>query len=214
MKKFVAIILVVLSVWTFVACVAKTPSTSQENIEEDIKIDDNSMDLSHLMPVAVFEMSDGATFEVELYKDIAPITVKNFIKLAQNGFYNGTLIHRIVDSGISIIQGGGYFLDQDNSRYTKPAENIYGEFTENGFVNEFSHQEGVISMARTPEYNSASSQFFICYADCSGLDGRYATFGKVRSGMDVVKSIAKIAKGDMIKDDIIIKTVTIKYVQK
>lgn len=113
--------------------------------------------------------------DVELYEDIAPITVKNFIKLANEGFYNGTIFHRIIKD--FMVQGGG-FIVADNQISRKEAENIKGEFKSNGVENNLKHTYGVISMARAMPYDSASSQFFICTGDFPHLDGEYAAFGK------------------------------------
>ncbi|HOO23356.1 MAG TPA: peptidylprolyl isomerase [Clostridia bacterium] len=172
-------------------------------------------DLNHLMPVAVFTMDGGAQFEVELYKETAPKTVENFTKLIKSGFYDGTLIHRIASGNIHIIQSGGEFLGEDNNRYSKYSDAIFGEFAVNGFDNGLSHTEGVISMARTSDFNSASSQFFICFGDSTDLDGDYAAFGRVRKGMDVILEISETPRlGDAPLENIIIEKVTLKYVSK
>lgn len=135
------------------------------------------------------EMEDGGKIVLELYPEIAPVTVANFVKLANEGFYDGLTFHRVI-SGF-VIQGG----DPKENNTGGSGENIFGEFSENGFDNDLSHTRGVISMARSSDDNdSASSQFFICHADCSSsLDGKYAAFGRVVSGMDVVDAIAGVA---------------------
>ena len=122
------------------------------------------------------------TIHVELYGNEAPGTVKNFVELAEDGFYDGLTFHRIIEG--FMMQGGR------NSNYD--AETINGEFTANGFDNPIKHTRGVISMARAASPNSASSQFFIMHANSSHLDGQYAAFGKVVSGMEVVDEIASI----------------------
>lgn len=219
MRKIFSIILICLLVFGCVACKGKeTPPPSQSDENDQTEEQDDGIDLSTLMPVAVFTMDDGAQFEVELYKEIAPITVNNFVKLVKSGFYNGTLIHRITKTGIYVIQGGGYFLDEENNSYQKSADKIKGEFTANGVENNFSHTRGVISMARSDDFNSANSQFFICYEDSDSIDGQYATFGQIRSGMEIIKAIAATPSsptenGFSPNENIIIKTVTIKYVK-
>jgi len=122
--------------------------------------------------------------KAELYPNLAPKTVANFTKLVKEKFYNGLIFHRVI-SGF-MIQGGGY----DENLKPKEADPIQGEFTNNGFENKLSHTRGVLSMARTNDPNSASSQFFIMHKDNSGLDNNYAAFGKVTEGLDVVDAIA------------------------
>ena len=129
------------------------------------------------------EVQDYGTIEAELYADLAPATVTNFLNLADHGFYDGLTFHRII-SGF-IIQGG----DPNGNGTGGSGQNIPGEFAQNGFENNLSHTRGVLSMARARAYDSASSQFFICHADAVYLDGSYAAFGRVLSGMDVVDAI-------------------------
>lgn len=131
------------------------------------------------------EMNDGGKIVVELDETAAPITVKNFQKLVAQRFYDGLIFHRVI-SGF-MIQGG----DPQGTGMGGSKETIKGEFKVNGVVNPISHERGVISMARSQFYNSASSQFFICHADAKFLDGQYAAFGKVVEGMDVVDRIAE-----------------------
>lgn len=130
-----------------------------------------------------FTMKNGGEFIVELYPQYAPETVGNFVKLVGEGFYDGLTFHRVVEGFMA--QGG----DPQGNGFGGSDEEIYGEFASNGFTqNTLSHQRGVISMARSGDPNSASSQFFICYDDASFLDGNYAAFGMVVEGMDVVDS--------------------------
>jgi len=137
------------------------------------------------------EMEDGGIITFELYPDIAPQSVRNFVYLARQGYYNGLRFHRIM-RGFMIQGGCPYSLEFDGDPGTgNPGYSIFGEFDSNGFANDLSHIRGVISMARGGhDNNSAGSQFFICHADATGLDGDYAAFGKVTNGMDVVDSIA------------------------
>ena len=132
-----------------------------------------------------FTMEGGATFVVELYADKAPITVENFQTLVADGFYDGLTFHRVYKG--FMIQGG----DPDGNGTGGSERNIKGEFIENGVKNVIQHKRGVISMARSNDMNSASSQFFIMHADADHLDGQYAAFGKVTEGMDVVDAIAE-----------------------
>jgi len=137
------------------------------------------------------EMEDGGVIAFELYYDIAPQSVSNFVHLAQDGFYDGLRFHRIMHG--FMIQGGCPFsLDFSGDPGTgHPGHSIVGEFNSNGFVNNLSHTRGVLSMARGPSFDSAGSQFFICHGDAIGLDGEYAAFGKVTNGMDIVDEIAE-----------------------
>jgi peptidyl-prolyl cis-trans isomerase B (cyclophilin B) len=136
--------------------------------------------------MVVIEMENGAKIELELYPEVAPITVKNFEKLVSEGFYDGLIFHRVIRG--FMIQGG----DPQGNGMGGAKENIVGEFKANGFDNPIKHTRGVISMARAYNPNSASSQFFIMHANAPHLDGQYAAFGKVVSGMEVVDEIASI----------------------
>ncbi len=120
--------------------------------------------------------TDGNVINLELYPDYAPITVANFVALCKAHFYDGLCFHRIIDN--FMIQGGGFVFDNRRGLIQKQAQPIKGEFKSNGVDNPLKHDKGVISMARTPDKNSASSQFFICVADAHYLDGEYAAFGK------------------------------------
>ena len=131
------------------------------------------------------QVKDYGTIKVELDADTAPISVSNFIKLAKDGFYDGLTFHRII-SGF-MIQGG----DPSGNGTGGSDETIKGEFTANGVENGISHVRGVISMARSQDYDSASSQFFIMHADAPSLDGQYAAFGKVTEGMEIVDKICE-----------------------
>ncbi|MBO5313628.1 MAG: peptidylprolyl isomerase [Clostridia bacterium] len=132
------------------------------------------------------EMENGGIIDIELYEDKAPITVANFKRLVSEGFYDGLIFHRVIKG--FMIQGG----DPTGTGCGGSSQNIKGEFLANGFNNEISHVRGVISMARSQNFNSASSQFFIMHADGKFLDGQYAAFGKVVSGMQTVDEIADI----------------------
>ena len=160
------------------------------------------------------ELEDGSTIAFELYYNIAPQSVRNFVNLAQDGYYDGLRFHRIMPG--FMIQGGCPFsLDFSGSPGTgNPGYSIFGEFNSNGFENNLSHTRGVMSKARGGhDFNSAGSQFFICHGDPLYLDGDYAAFGRVTDGMDVVDSIADkvtppggvVAPGEMP----IIRTITI-----
>ena len=133
-------------------------------------------------------MENGESFVIELCPEQAPITCENFLKLVKSGFYNGLTFHRVIDGFMA--QGG----DPEGTGCGGSNENIKGEFRLNGVNNTLSHTRGVISMARSQNPNSASSQFFICYGDCTFLDGQYAAFGKVIEGMETVDNFLKIER--------------------
>ncbi len=137
----------------------------------------------------VIEMENGAKIKLELYPDVAPITVANFEKLVKEGFYDGLTFHRVIPG--FMIQGG----DPLGNGMGGSDENIKGEFRKNGVKNDLKHARGVISMARAQHPDSASSQFFIMHADGFFLDGDYAAFGKVVEGIEVVDEIAAIPTG-------------------
>ncbi|HHV65124.1 MAG TPA: peptidylprolyl isomerase [Peptococcaceae bacterium] len=139
-------------------------------------------------PVVTIEMENGDVIKAELYPEIAPNTVKNYISLIQKGFYDGTIFHRVIPG--FVIQGG----DPEGSGMGGPGYSIKGEFTSNGFPNNLAHTRGVLSMARSRHPDSAGSQFFIMVADAPHLDGQYAAFGKVVEGMDVVDKIVSVPR--------------------
>ena len=134
-------------------------------------------------PIVTIEMEDGGVMKAELYPDIAPNTVNNFISLAQSGFYDGTIFHRVIPG--FMIQGG----DPDGTGTGGPGYSIKGEFSQNGFQNGLIHERGVLSMARTMDPDSAGSQFFVMVDDAPHLDGAYAAFGKVIEGMETADAI-------------------------
>lgn len=137
------------------------------------------------MTKAIITMNDLSTMTLELYPNIAPITVENFTKLAKSGFYDGLVFHRVIRN--FMIQGG----DPEGTGMGGPGHHIKGEFIANGVNNTIKHTRGVISMARSNDYNSAGSQFFIMHKDSVHLDGQYAAFGKVIEGIETVDAIAQ-----------------------
>ncbi|MBO5093141.1 MAG: peptidylprolyl isomerase [Lachnospiraceae bacterium] len=136
-------------------------------------------------PIITITMENGDVIKAELYPEIAPNTVNNFISLAQSRFYDGLIFHRVIKG--FMIQGG----DPEGSGMGGPGYSIRGEFSQNGFPNDLRHTEGVLSMARSMMPDSAGSQFFIMHKTSPHLDGAYAAFGKVIEGMDVVDKIAQ-----------------------
>ncbi|MCQ2532834.1 MAG: peptidylprolyl isomerase [Saccharofermentans sp.] len=144
-------------------------------------------------PIVTIKMQDGGEIKAELYPEIAPISVENFIKLAGNGFYNGLIFHRVIPG--FMIQGGC----PEGTGTGGPGYTIKGEFSANGVQNDLNHTRGVLSMARAMHPDSAGSQFFIMHETSPHLDGQYAAFGKVIEGMDVVDRIASVRTNYMDK---------------
>lgn len=137
-------------------------------------------------PIITIEMENGDILKAELFPDIAPNTVNNFISLIQKGFYDGVIFHRVIEG--FMLQGG----DPQGTGMGGPDYCIKGEFTQNGFENNLAHDPGVLSMARTMAPDSAGSQFFIMHKKSPHLDGLYAAFGKITEGMDIVDKIASV----------------------
>ena len=157
-------------------------------------------------PIVTIEMENGGVIKAELYPEVAPNTVNNFISLISKGFYNGVIFHRVIPG--FMIQGG----DPKGQGIGGPGYSIKGEFTANRFENNLKHDRGVLSMARTMNPNSAGSQFFIMVEKAPHLDGQYAAFGKVIEGMDVADAIvgAKRDRMDRPYEDQRMKSVTVE----
>ena len=157
-------------------------------------------------PIVTFTMKNGDVFKAELYPEIAPNTVNNFISLVSKGFYNGLIFHRVIRG--FMIQGGC----PDGTGMGGPGYSIKGEFSDNGVKNDLKHTRGVLSMARSMMPNSAGSQFFIMHEDAPHLDGQYAAFGKVIEGMEVVNAIAETATDfrDRPLEDQVMESVTVE----
>ena len=156
-------------------------------------------------PIVTFKIKNAGTIKAELYPEIAPNTVNNFISLVKKGFYNGLIFHRVIKG--FMIQGG----DPEGIGIGGPGYSIKGEFNDNGFKNDLKHTAGVLSMARAMDPNSAGSQFFIMHVDYPYLDGQYAAFGKVTEGMEVVDRIAntRTDRDDRPYEDQVMEEVTV-----
>ena len=186
-----------------------TQTEQQTNNENETQSTENSELYADAIGITI-ELENGGIMKGELYPNLAPKTVDNFVKLVKDNFYDGLIFHRVIEG--FMIQGGGYDADMT----PKEAETIVGEFTQNGFENNLKHTKGVLSMARTPDPNSASSQFFIMHADAPHLDGAYAAFGRITEGLEFVDEIATAKTGtnsygmsDVPVEPIIIKTIKI-----
>lgn len=162
--------------------------------------------MSKQNPIVTFEMADGKVIKAELYPEIVPNTVKNFVSLVSKGFYDGLTFHRIIKG--FMIQGG----DPVGNGTGGPGYGIKGEFSSNGFKNDLKHEPGVLSMARAMNPNSAGSQFFIMHETSPHLDGDYAAFGKVIEGLENVNAIAEVRTdlSDRPLEDVVMKRVTVE----
>lgn len=200
MKKLLCMMLAVVMVFSIVACgdkkdVAPNETTTQTETKQETVNTQEEENMSEYpfevittkepIPASI-EIEGYGTIKLELYPDIAPITVSNFQHLANSGYYNGLTFHRIIEG--FMIQGGCPLGTGTGG----PGYQIKGEFTQNGVPNSLSHKKGVISMARSGMPNSAGSQFFIMHEDAPHLDGQYAAFGKVISGQVIVDAIATV----------------------
>ncbi len=203
MKKILSVFLAVITLITLVSC------TVTDN-RSDVPPTQNTFDVTTKEKVNIkIELKDGRVMEAELYPDVAPITVQNFVDLCTSGFYDGLIFHR-VESDFVIQTGDPKGNGTGGSNHT-----IKGEFSDNGVENNLKHAKGIISMARANAYDSASSQFFIvCGASNSSkvtsLDGRYAAFGKLTSGYDVLAEIKSVKTDSNNKP---LEDVTIKYIR-
>nr|WP_291565636.1 peptidylprolyl isomerase [Clostridium sp. UBA2485] len=202
-KNISLLLVIVLSLSLFIGCSKKEENndkntTSPNNVETEKGKDDKN-------PIATIEMEDGSKIKIELYPDVAPNTVRNFISLANSNFYDGLIFHRVIPD--FMIQGG----DPEGTGVGGPGYAIKGEFSSNDFENSLKHDRGVISMARAQDKNSAGSQFFIMHKDSPHLDGEYAAFGKVIEGIEVVDKIATVetVAQDKPKEDVKMKKVTV-----
>ena len=207
MKRFIKVIVAVMFVIPalLIGC-GNSSTTTENNSSKSIENEENNLtESTENLPVATIEVEGFGIIQAELYPEIAPNTVNNFIYLANSGFYDNLTFHRIIKD--FMIQGG----DPEGNGTGGPGYTIEGEFTSNGAANSLKHTEGVISMARAKDPNSAGSQFFIMTKAASHLDGDYAAFGKVISGMDVVHEIenVKTGSGDKPKEDVVIKSIRV-----
>ncbi|MEG0774534.1 peptidylprolyl isomerase [Clostridium sp.] len=208
----VFIIMFILSV-SLVGCTTKpegntTSNTDSNNTNTSGNLNNSPTEkgVNDKNPVATIKMEDGKVITIELYPEVAPNTVRNFISLANSKFYDGLIFHRVIPG--FMIQGG----DPKGNGTGGPDYSIFGEFSSNGFNNPTKHTRGVISMARSKDKNSAGAQFFIMHEDYPSLDGEYAAFGNVIEGMEVVDEIAQAetASNDKPVKDIKIKSITVE----
>ncbi len=176
MKRIISLLLAALMIFSLTACT----KDDKENGKTELNTDPVYIEIS---------VEKFGKIRAELYPDVAPITVENFVKLVKDDFYSGLIFHRVIKG--FMIQGG----DPDGTGGGGSKETIKGEFASNGVTNNLKHERGVLSMARTNDPNSASSQFFICHQTSSHLDGDYAAFGRVTAGMAVVDAIANVTTG-------------------
>ena len=212
MKKLLSLVLAFSMVLSLAACKGeeekkddtKVDNTQQTEVTEDPTLYEDTIAFT-------IELENGAVMKGELYPNLAPKTVENFVKLAKDNFYDGLIFHRVIKG--FMIQGGGY----DVNMIPKESQEIVGEFSSNGHNNPLKHTKGVISMARTNKPDSASSQFFIMHKDAPHLDGQYAAFGKITEGLEYIDEIAEVetgvyqqyGMGDVPVEPVVIKTISI-----
>ncbi|TXC93081.1 peptidylprolyl isomerase [Metabacillus litoralis] len=201
MKKFSKYYSILLLTFLFILTGCGTTDNNQSNngsTKPAQKIEDN--------PIVTIEMENNDLIKMELYPNVAPNTVNNFISLVESGFYDGLIFHRVIPD--FMIQGG----DPEGVGTGGPGYTIKGEFEDNGFENSIKHERGIVSMARSQAPDSAGSQFFIMVAESNNLDGSYAAFGKVIEGMDAVDYIVNVKtdEQDKPKEDQKIKKVTVE----
>ena len=194
-KKYIILIIVLIII---VLVAVFLPSKQKKEVSEKLlginyEVDGNEAELEYDTenPVVALYIEKYGSVVIELYPDIAPNTVNNFISLVKSGFYDNNSFHRLVEG--FVLQGG----DPEGNGTGGPGYSIKGEFTNNGFENNLKHEKGIVSMARSQDNDSAGSQFFICLGTASNLDGDYAAFGKV---IDVYDSIESIAENEVISD--------------
>jgi|SRR5699024_306734 len=187
------------------ACSNSANNDENNNNNNDNNNQNNSEASGEGNPIVTITMEDGSEIKAELYPDVAPNTVNNFISLAQDGYYDGIIFHRVIPG--FMIQGG----DPDGVGTGGPGYSIKGEFSSNDFENDLAHERGVLSMARSGDPDSAGSQFFIMHDVAPHLDGDYAAFGKVIEGMDAVDEIASTETGanDKPVEDQVMEKVTV-----
>ena len=220
MKKVVAILMVFIICLSMAAC-TQNPNNNQNNQTDPGDTQNDTPNIPDTQntneggnapvsnpnnPIATLTMADGKTISIELFPEVAPQSVYNFISLANSGFYNGLIFHRIIAD--FMIQGGC----PEGTGMGGPGYNIKGEFAINGVENNISHVTGVLSMARSNAYDSAGSQFFICVSDGDTfLDNQYAAFGRVVDGMDVAMTLSYVATapGDRPVQDQVIQSITV-----
>lgn len=215
MKKVISLILVISMIAVFASCgnTEKTTTTEGEPAASETeapKTDKFAIKGGEFKveknPVVTITMENGGVITAELYPDVAPQSVFNFISLASQGFYDGLIFHRVIPG--FMIQGG----DPNGTGMGGPGYSIVGEFAANGFENNLSHERGVLSMARSQAYDSAGSQFFIMVEEADYLDGQYAAFGKVTSGMEVADAIVSTDRDSSNRplEDQVIKSITVE----
>lgn len=199
-KKIILATTVCTAIIAAIGCTKNESSTEVKESNDDVIVENDDL------PIATIVVKGYGTIKAELYPSKASNTVNNFISLANSGFYNGLTFHRIIDG--FMIQGG----DPEGNGTGGPGYSIAGEFSSNGYeANDLKHIDGVLSMARARNNDSAGSQFFIMVGEFNNLDGQYAAFGKVISGLDIVKNISKVAtdNNDKPKEAVVIESITV-----
>lgn len=204
MRKVLLFSLMLCTLFVFAAC--QSDEEEEDTSKKEEAGDTTTYEETDKEPIVTITMEDGREIKAELYPNIAQNTVNNFIELIEDGFYDGVIFHRVIPG--FMIQSG----DPEGTGMGDPGYSIKGEFESNGIENDLKHEEGVLSMARREDPDSAGSQFFIMTGEADYLDGDYAAFGEVIEGMDVVEEIADVARdsNDMPKEDLVIEKVSVE----
>jgi len=200
-KKYTRFLLLFVVLFVIAGC----GTSNNHEQTNDKSSDESNNNLVEDNPIVTITMENDEQIIIELFPNIAPNTVNNFISLIEDGFYDGLIFHRVIPD--FMVQGG----DPDGIGTGGPGYSIKGEFNNNGFTNDLTHERGVISMARSPEPDSAGSQFFIVHQDSPHLDNEYAGFGQVIEGIEVVDQIASVKRdgSDKPLEDQVMKSVTV-----
>lgn len=202
-KVLLPLLMIMLIAGVLLGCQSKKDE-AETDANQNTEVEVNHEEWDGDNPVVTMKMENGGEVVMELYPNVAPNTVNNFISLVQEGFYDGLIFHRVIPG--FMIQGG----DPEGTGMGGPGYAIAGEFSANGFENDLAHERGVLSMARTQDPNSAGSQFFIMTDPAPHLDGEYAAFGKVIEGMEVVDEIVQSeTEGDRPIEDQVIESMTV-----
>lgn len=215
MNKIFLLIIMFMFTVSLISCSAGDGSNNSGD-SNDGSVENEGDSIMNEKVYVLITLDDNRTIKLELFPEIAPITVNNFLSLVEAKYYDGVIFHRVIEN--FMIQTGGYYIEDKTLYQKQPVKQIVGEFSSNGYVNNLKHEPGVISMARTSDPNSATAQFFICSATSEHLDGEYAAFGKTvdQASLDVVMDISKVPTGflDYSFQNFPIEPITIKSIRR
>lgn len=215
MKKIFLLIIMFMFIVSLASCGAGG-NVNDSGSSAEGSIENGGEDIMNEQVLVLITLDDNRTIKLELFPEVAPITVNNFLSLVDEKYYDGVIFHRVIEN--FMIQTGGYYIEDKTIYQKEPVNRIKGEFSSNGHVNNLKHEAGVISMARSNDPNSATAQFFICSAASPHLDGDYAAFGKTvdQASLDVVIEISKVSTGvlDYAFQNFPLEPITIKSIRR